>query len=169
MFAFRDAIKKRESIRKAVKVSGLDENFMHGERRLAARLAVTEPVLRAEVLHDLAMLVNTVAMESTIDLEAFSDVRQSILNYGLPDIAARTIDEESVGNIGKEVELALKNFEPRLMSQSVKVVRDITLDRHELRIRFIVSADLACNPVNVPVQFVADVELATSKIVIKRL
>jgi type VI secretion system protein ImpF len=36
-----------------------------------------------------------------------------------------------------------------------------------LTIRFLVRADLDCEPVNVPLQFVADVELDTGKIAIK--
>ena len=43
-------------------------------RRLPARQVITESELRREVVHDLAALLNTVAMESTVDLsEAAGD------------------------------------------------------------------------------------------------
>jgi type VI secretion system protein ImpF len=38
-----------------------------------------------------------------------------------------------------------------------------------LKIRFVVNADLACEPLNVPVEFVAEVELDSGKILINRL
>ena len=47
------------------------------------------------------------------------------------------------------------------------VERDEALDKAELKIRFVVRADLNCEPLNIPVQFVADVELDTGKIAIK--
>ena len=44
-----------------------------------------------------------------------------------------------------------------------------SIDADELKVRFVVQADLRCEPVNVPVEFVADVELETGKIQINRL
>ncbi len=56
-------------------------------RRMPARQVVTEAVLEQEVSRDLDALLNSVAMESTVDLEATPFVRKSILNFGLPDIS----------------------------------------------------------------------------------
>jgi type VI secretion system protein ImpF len=50
----------------------------------------------------------------------------------------------------------------------VKVARDATVDRTELKIRFTVNADLFCDPVNVPVEFIAEVEMDSGKIQISR-
>ena len=41
---------------------------------------------------------------SAEDLTEFDSVRKSILNYGLPDIVHRTIDETSVDDIRDEIE-----------------------------------------------------------------
>jgi len=43
----------------------------------------------------------------------------------------------------------------------------MSVDPVELKIRFIVRADLTCEPVNVPVEFIADV-IDTGKILINR-
>jgi type VI secretion system protein ImpF len=48
-------------------------------------------------------------------------------------------------------------------------VRDTGLDKAELKIRFVVNAELACEPLNVPVEFIADVEFDSGKILINRL
>jgi type VI secretion system protein ImpF len=37
-----------------------------------------------------------------------------------------------------------------------------------MKIRFVVRDDLACDPLNVPVEFVADLELDTGKILLNR-
>jgi type VI secretion system protein ImpF len=48
-------------------------------------------------------------------------------------------------------------------------MRDTAVDAADLKVRFIVRADLACDPLNVPIEFVADVEIDSGKIVINRL
>jgi type VI secretion system protein ImpF len=96
------------------------------------------------------------------------NVRKSILNYGLPDIAIRTIDETGVGEIPDEIRTAIVNYEPRLAPGSLRIERDKTIDSVELKIRFLVRAELVCHPVHVPVEFVADI-IETGKIVVNRL
>jgi type VI secretion system protein ImpF len=39
----------------------------------------------------------------------------------------------------------------------------------ELKVRFVVQAELHCEPVNVPVEFVADIEFESGSIHIQRL
>jgi type VI secretion system protein ImpF len=166
MFAFREAHRSKDA-----KVQ-LDLRDASGERviagrRAAPRAAITESKLRQEIAIDLEALVNTVNFGSSTDLSRFEHVRRSVLNHGFPDIQNRSIDEYRVGNIKSELAEVLVGFEPRLVKQSIVVERDESLDGAELKIRFVVRADLNCDPLNVPVQFVADVELDTGKIAIK--
>ena len=49
------------------------------------------------------------------------------------------------------------------------VKRDTNVSIDELKLRFLVQADLRRKPVNVPVEFVAEVELDSGKIKIDRL
>jgi type VI secretion system protein ImpF len=139
------------------------------ERRFAVKLAATEQLVRAEVRNDLSMLVNTVALESTVDLDDLPHVRDSILNYGVPDIVSRTLVDGDVERVGQELRAALRIFEPRLVADTIVVARDPAADAVALSLRFIVRGDLMCNPVNVPVEFLADVEFEGQKISIKRL
>jgi type VI secretion system protein ImpF len=55
-----------------------------------------------------------------------------------------------------------------LAADSLQVVRDTSVDAVELKVRFIVRADLICDPIHVPVEFVADV-IETGQVVINRL
>jgi len=137
-------------------------------RRLRARQVITESMLRREVSRDLDALLNTVALEATVDMGNAPNVRKSILNYGLPDISTRTIDENGVGEIPDEIRAAIVNYEPRLAPGSLRIERDKTIDSVELKIRFLVRAELVCHPVHVPVEFVADI-VETGKIIVNRL
>jgi type VI secretion system protein ImpF len=55
-----------------------------------------------------------------------------------------------------------------LAAASLHIERDKQVDQAELKVRFIVRADLTCDPVHVPVEFIADV-IDTGKIVVNRL
>jgi type VI secretion system protein ImpF len=125
-------------------------------------------MLQEEVVRDLVILLNTTNLESTVDLEGHESVRRSILNYGIPDIAHRTIDELGVADIAAEIEQALMQFEPRLARESLRVERDLHAETSELKLRFLVRADLLSDPLNVPVEFFAEVQADSGKIVVGR-
>jgi type VI secretion system protein ImpF len=166
MYVFRAAFNEKDAKTK------LDLRDEKGERVIAVRRArapISEWLLRSEVKNDVEALMNTIALESTEDLEPFEAARKSILNFGLPDIAHRTIDEFGVLSIGDEIRIALMNYEPRIAPGTIDIRRDPEANPVDLKLRFIVKGDLICNPVNVPVEFFADVEVDDRKIAIGRL
>jgi type VI secretion system protein ImpF len=167
MHAFRAAHEAKDAAKKLDIRTESGDRVIAG-RRLRARQVITEPMLRREVSRDLEALLNCVALESTIDLTDVPYARKSILNYGLADIAHRTIDERSVGNIPEEIRHAIVTYEPRLAGASLHIERDTSIGTTELRVRFIVRADLTCYPVHVPVEFIADV-IDSGKILVNRL
>ncbi len=167
MHAFRAAHRERDA---AVRVD-IREN---GERVLAARRVttrapITEAELRRLVSSDISALLNTVNLDSVEDLTRAPEVLKSILNFGFPDLARISIDENEVFGVAKRIETALRDFEPRLAPDSIKTRRDETVSPEELRVRFLISAELRLQPVNVPMQFVAELELDSGKIKIDRL
>jgi type VI secretion system protein ImpF len=168
MYAFRSAHEARDARTRLDLRDEAGERIIAG-RRMAVRTAITEPTLRREVARDLDALMNTIALESSEDLEPFDHVRRSILNFGLPDITHRSIDEMSVEGVGDEIKSALVRHEPRLIPGSIRVVKDPEINEAELKVRFVVRAELLCEPLNVPVEFVADLELDSGNISIGRL
>jgi type VI secretion system protein ImpF len=167
MSAFRTAFEARDAKKKIDLRDESGERVIAG-RRASRRNVITEPVLRREVARDLDSLLNTISMDSTQPLDAFPHARRSVINFGFPDIEHRTIDENSVNDIKDEIRTVLMTYEPRLIAGSVKVSRDNAVDRAALKIRFTVNADLFCDPVNIPVEFIAEVELDSGKIQISR-
>jgi type VI secretion system protein ImpF len=167
MYAFRAAHEKKDG------KSRLDLRDAEGERVIAARRVTTrspisEAGLRREVMSDLASLFNTTNLAAAEDLSAAPAVRSSILNYGFPDLSRRSIDENSLVELSRQIEIALAAFEPRLAPGSIRARRDTTMSELELNIRFFVKADLLARPINVSVEFVAEIEIDSGKIKIDR-
>lgn len=133
------------------------------------RFGATEQLIRAELRHDLTNLVNSIALGSTLDLAAHPHVRTSILNYGVPDIVWRTLEENNIDLIGEELRDAVKAFEPRIVPSSIQIERDIDGGSAEGGLRFVVRGDMICFPVDIPIEFLADIEIESRKIVIERL
>ncbi len=64
--------------------------------------------------------------------------------------------------------MALSTFEPRLVPGSLVVTRDTRVSIDELRVRFVISAEIDSETLNLPVQFVAELERDTGKIAVQR-
>jgi type VI secretion system protein ImpF len=167
MHVFRAAHEAKDA-KKTVDIRNESGDRVIAGRRLRPHHIITEPVLRREVGRDVDALLNSIALESTVDMTDAPYVRKSIINFGIPDITHRSIDEAGVDDIPAEIKAALANYEPRLAAASVRVTRDTSVDPAELKIRFIVRADLTCEPVHVPVEFVAEV-IEPGKIIVNRL
>ncbi len=155
MHVFRAAHEAKDAKRIIDQRNEAGERVIAG-RRLRARQIITESMLRREVSRDLDALLNTVSLDATVDMQNAPHVRKSILNFGLADIANRTIDENAVGGIPEEIRTAIVNYEPRIAADTLRIARDETLDPVELKVRFVISGELVCHPVHVPVEFVAD-------------
>jgi type VI secretion system protein ImpF len=167
MHVFRSAHEAKDA-KKSLDIRDRAGDRVIAGRRLPARQVITEPVLRREVARDLEALLNAVALESTIAMADVPYARKSILNFGLTDVSSRTIDSKAVDTIPADLKTTISNYEPRLPSASLDISRDTTVDPAELKVRFIVRADLMCEPVHAPVEFVADV-VDTAKVMIHRL
>ena len=167
MHAFRAAHRERDA---AVRVDiREDGERVLAPRRVTTRAPINETELRRLVGSDISALLNTVNLDSVEDLANAPEVRKSILNFGFPDLASISIDENKVLGVAKQLETALRDFEPRLAPQSIKVRRDETVSAEELGVRFLVSAELRADPVDVPMEFIAELELDSGKIKIDRL
>jgi type VI secretion system protein ImpF len=167
MYAFRAAHRDRDAkVKVDIRHQG---DRVISSRRTSSRAPIPETELRKTVNTELVALFNTINLEAIEDLSTAPEVRKSIINFGFPSLTRRTIDENEVSGIAREIEMALRDFEPRLLAGSIKARRDDAVSPDELRVRFLVSAALKTQPIEVPVQFVAEVELDSGKIKLDRL
>jgi type VI secretion system protein ImpF len=86
---------------------------------------------RRSVLRDLSWLLNSQALPADEKVDEFPEVASSVLNYGLPDLASRTIDGLSDYELTRMISRAIQRFEPRIVPQSlsVRVARNKGADR----------------------------------------
>ena len=165
---FRDSARARDSRKIADERNADGERVIVGRRNLTRR-ATNEQALRRALSEDIATLLNTVNFGSTIDISDLRYVGTSILNFGFADISATTIDEMAVADVSAEIRKTLQNYEPRLVPESIEVEREGGLDTNGMRARFMIRAEMRASPVDVSVEFVAELEIETAKMQISRL
>jgi type VI secretion system protein ImpF len=120
--------------------------------------------LERVVARDLEALLNT-RRETLVELPAeFTEVNQSLVNYGLPDFTSFSLESlDDRNSICRAVERAIADFEPRL--QNARVVIDAPRE-HDRGLRFRVDALLRVDPAPEPVTFDAVLQLNTREYVI---
>jgi len=76
---------------------------------------------RSVVLRDLEMLLNSRAYPEGSDVYDFPEAAQSVLNYGIPDLAGTTMSSISPAEFEARVKEAVMLFESRISSHSLSV------------------------------------------------
>ncbi|MBN9670370.1 type VI secretion system baseplate subunit TssE [Roseibium aggregatum] len=140
-----------------------DRNLKSG-RRLSRSYGVSEHTLLSEVRRDLQALLNTVNLNSTQDLADFPEVGNSILNYGLPDLSVHVVDSIRIEKLADDIREALLHFEPRMDPRTLKVERDEEADSDTFKVRFLIKAEIRCDPIRISSEFIADVDPAFGRI-----
>ncbi len=101
--------------------------------------------LREYVCRDLALLLNSTGIGEVVDLERYPQVRNSVLNYGMPSVAGRSAAATDRQRMARTIEEVISRFEPRITH--VRVLPDEEPedgDGHQLCFR--IEADLWGQP-----------------------
>ncbi len=123
----------------------------------------TEGALRATIRRDLAWLLNTTNLESLIDLEPYPQVGSSVLNYGLTDLAGRTLNRRAVLARAREIRRAIRMFEPRLKHDGCTVA-PVENETQPHALTFLIQAEIASAAQLAPVRFRTEVEAETTAV-----
>jgi len=167
MLAFREAFREGDASKRI-------EERVAGERLVSARGSLKrrgadEVLLRRDLATDLLSLVNTIDLNSALDISDLDYVKRSIVNYGLPDLTALTSLDGGVEEIGEHFKDALLAHEPRLRPESINVERNTEVEDETHRVSFSVSAEMAASPLDLPTEFVAEIDAADGSIRLTRL
>lgn len=163
MYAFRDAFKAKDAKRHENVQDATGERVL-SERGSIRRRGANETQLKRNLEMDLANLMNTVDLASCLDLEGLDHVRKSVLNYGLSDLSHLTSDEVRSLDIVRGLKEALLNHEPRMIGSSLDVRLRPGFDDVNQKIAFDVTAEMACRPVDIPLEFVAEIDVGSGKV-----
>jgi type VI secretion system protein ImpF len=123
--------------------------------------------LRTAVLRDLASLLNTGQLETIEDLESYPEVRNSVLNFGMPDITGLSIAGTDTVELEKAVRDAIVRFEPRIAAKSVRVtvVKDEAgMSRNSMV--FNIAGQLWAEPTPITLYLKTEVDLETGGVTV---
>lgn len=166
MHVFRSA-HERGDARKGQAASDGDREITQRSRE--RREGTDEETLRRHLSADLASLMNTTSLEASIDLSDLPRVRRSILNYGFADMSLMDESATAARQIATLIREALIRHEPRLVPQSIEIKPNTEATTTTRRLAFDVAAEMVSTPVDVPLDFVAEVDLGVGKIHMTRL
>lgn len=125
-----------------------------------------EEALRTTVRRELAWLLNTTNLNSVIDLSPYPHVASSVLNYGVPDLAGRTLSRRVILQRARDIRAAVRTFEPRI-DQSTLIVEPSEDRERENSTTFIVRGDVRSAVRALPVKFFTDVEADTAAVTVR--
>lgn len=124
--------------------------------------------LRECVLRDLRWLLNTQNYESSFDLSEQPQVRTSVINYGIPVLAGMVASGLEISQIERQVAIAIKTFEPRIIADSLKVrvlYSDQTRGRQSLG--FEIDGELWAQPLPLRMFLRTELDLETGDFSVK--
>lgn len=127
--------------------------------------------MRDAVLRDLGWLFNTTLMSIDHSLDAYPEVRRSVLNFGLPPLSGQTASSVDPKVMEAKVKRAILDHEPRILADTLKVnavVSDLQMDHHN-QISFRISGQIWAQPVPLEMLLQTDVDLETGRVAIKEL
>lgn len=118
--------------------------------------------LRECVRRDLAWLLNTTHLAALQDIARYPEIQRSVLNYGMPDLAGRTISSVDVRAMERLLARVIADFEPRLMKSSVKVrvIADAEKMNHNAMC-FQIEAELWAQPLPLRLFLRTEIDLET--------
>jgi type VI secretion system protein ImpF len=125
-----------------------------------------EEALRATVKRELAWLLNTTNFESANDLSAYPQVRSSVLNYGVPDLAGKALSNPNILRRAQEIRAAILAFEPRIAPASLEVEVSNQVER-ENSLTFVIHADVTSAVRAIPIELRTDLEVDTASVTVR--
>jgi type VI secretion system protein ImpF len=164
MFAFRDAYEKHDA-NKAEDIR-VDGERVISERSSIRRRGTDEVLLRNDLTRDLSSLVDTIDLASVTDLEGLEHVKKSIVNFGLYDLTHVILSSDATEEVIENLRRALLEHEPRLLPGSLTITRTDSSDDVGQRIKFSIRAEMMCKPLDVPVEFVAELDSTSGKVLV---
>lgn len=110
--------------------------------------------------------MNSIRLDAIIPLEDTPEVARSVLNYGFQDLSNLSRQQITSAEISKSIKQSLKDHEPRLVPESIVVQVLLVKDEENQRVAVQVTADLIADPADIPVEFMADVDVGAGKVIL---
>ncbi len=125
-----------------------------------------EAALRTTVRRELSWLLNTTNLDAVEDLTPYPQVKTSVLNYGVPDLAGKTLTKRVIQARAREIRDAIRIFEPRMDPKRLDVEPISTLEK-ENAVTYLIRGDITAAVRAMPVEFKTDVEVDSASVTVR--
>jgi type VI secretion system protein ImpF len=125
--------------------------------------------LRECVLRDVAWLLNTTNLAQSDLAERFPLVAQSVVNYGLPDLAGLTTSAVDLEELESVVRQAICDFEPRILRNTLKVRAHAGEEMNHNALVFEIAGDLWAQPVPLELFLKTEIDLECGDIAVTEM
>ncbi|HEX8365226.1 MAG TPA: type VI secretion system baseplate subunit TssE [Allosphingosinicella sp.] len=122
-----------------------------------------EAALRSTLRREVAWLLNTTNLAASVDLTDFPEVASSVLNYGVPDLAGKSLHHRSIQHRAREIRTALRAFEPRLEPDTVRV-EPVAADDDLNRVNFLIHGDISSAVQVMPLKLKTSIEVDSAAV-----
>ncbi len=126
----------------------------------------SETELRNCVIRDIAWTLNSIHFAAAVPLDNYPEIATSVLNQGVPDLTSMTTNSEVFKRRARDLTDAIRNFEPRLVEQSINVSFDRAVTDDENKLRFVIHGELKGAIDDRYVEFKTSVALDTGDVVV---
>jgi type VI secretion system protein ImpF len=167
MHVFRSAVERGDSRDGSNSYQGGDREVT--QRSKERREGTDEETLRRHLSNDMASLMNTIALDAIVDLDDAPYVRNSIVNFGFSDLSTMTQSKFAATDVARFIRETLIRHEPRLIASTIEINVNAEAQSVSQRLTFDISAEMVATPVDVPLSFMAEVDMGAGKMQMTRL
>lgn len=125
--------------------------------------------LRDIIQRDLSWLLNTSDSASIIDAERYPNAAQSVLNYGIREVAGDYSTSDRAELIRKSISDAIRTFEPRIHPGSIDVQLRVGHDNRTSIVTFDIHADMWAQPMPMELYLRSEVDVTTGQLALERI
>jgi type VI secretion system protein ImpF len=144
-----------------------DEPAQSAESRNRRVLSIQR--LRESVLRDVAWLLNTTNLAESDLAEKHPLVAQSVVNYGLPDLAGLTASAVDTAELEALVRQAIWDFEPRILRHTLKVRAHSAEEMSHNALVFEITGELWAQPVPLELFLKTEIDLESGEIAVSEI
>lgn len=120
--------------------------------------------LRDIIRRDLSWLLNTNNLETQIDPELYPHVTNSVLNFGVREVAGDFSTEERAMRIHRSIAAAIERFEPRIREGTIEIVERKEDAGRRTTIVFDIAAEMWAQPYPVELYLRSEVDITTGEL-----
>jgi len=129
--------------------------------------AINASRLRELVVRDLAWLLNTTHLAADLPLSGWPEVERSVLNFGVPDLAGRTLGDRDGPRLEKAIQKAITDFEPRILERTLRVRLRAASEEMSVRSLFLeIEGEVWGEPVPLHLYLKTELDLETGTVVL---